>query len=141
VAYQTELMSFPIKPGKESRAREWMDTLRVHHAECVATLDREAMHFESLFRSVADGVTHLSWFSVQGTAGAHVESSPFAIDLLHMHPAGGACGRLLSFGSIPAAGALTHSGAGCGRGRGAFRERIETCWFVFGSPSARKRCS
>ena len=84
MAFQTELMSFPIKRGKEARAQEWMDALRQHHAECVQTLDREAMHFESIFRSELNGVTYLSWFSVQGTSGAHVVTSPFAIDKLHL---------------------------------------------------------
>ena len=84
MAFEIEFMSFPIKRGKEARAQEWMDVLRQHHAECVETLDRESMHFESIFRSVLDGVTYLSWFSVQGTCGAHVASSPFAVDKLHI---------------------------------------------------------
>jgi hypothetical protein len=84
MAFQTEFISFPIKRGKETRAQEWMDVLRKHQRECVKTLDREAMHFESIFRSVFDGVTYLSWFSVQGTSGAHVTSSFFTVDKLHM---------------------------------------------------------
>ncbi len=84
MAFQTEFVSFPIKPGKEARAREWMEMLRQHQADCVKTLDREAMHFESIFRSTVQGVTYLSWFSVQGAAGAHPASSPFAVDKLHL---------------------------------------------------------
>jgi hypothetical protein len=84
MAFQTEFMSFPIQRGKEARSQEWMDALRQHHAECLQTLDREAMHFESIFRSELNGVTYLSWFSVQGTSGAHVATSPFAIDKLHL---------------------------------------------------------
>jgi hypothetical protein len=84
MAFQTEFVSFPIKRGKEARAQEWMDALRQHHDECVKTLDREAMHFESIFRSVFDGVTYLSWFSVQDASGALVTSSPFTVDKLHM---------------------------------------------------------
>jgi hypothetical protein len=84
MAIETEFMSFPIRRGKEARAQEWMDVLRRHHAECVKTLDRESMHYESIFRSVLGGVTYLSWLSVQGSAGAHVATSPFAIDRLHM---------------------------------------------------------
>jgi hypothetical protein len=75
MTFQTEFMSFPIKRGKEARAQEWIDALRQHPAECVKTLDRECMHLESIFRSVLNGVTYLSWFSVQGTAGAQVVSS------------------------------------------------------------------
>jgi hypothetical protein len=82
--YATELMSFPVKAGMELRAQQWMQTLVERQAECVATLDREAMHFESIFRVEVDGRLYLSWFSVQGTTGAHVNSSPFPIDKLHM---------------------------------------------------------
>jgi hypothetical protein len=73
MTFQTEFTSFPIKRGKEARAQERMGALRQHHAECVKTLDRESMHFESIFRSVLNGITYLSWLSVQGTAGAHVD--------------------------------------------------------------------
>jgi hypothetical protein len=84
MTFRTEFTSFPIKRGKEVRAQEWMEALRQHHAECVKTLDRESMHFETIFRSVLNGVTYLSWFSIQGTAGAHVASSPFDVDKLHL---------------------------------------------------------
>ena len=82
--YVTELVSFPVKAGKERRAEQWMRTLVERQAECVATLDREAMHFESIFRVEVGGRLYLSWFSVQGSTGAHVKSSPFPIDKLHM---------------------------------------------------------
>jgi Family of unknown function (DUF6176) len=65
-------------------AELWLQCLLERQAECVATLDREAMHFESIFRAEIDGRLHLSWFSVQGTTGAHVVSSPFPIDKMHM---------------------------------------------------------
>jgi Family of unknown function (DUF6176) len=82
--YVTEFMSFPVRPGKEQRAESWLQTLVERQAECVATLDREAMHFESIFRAQIDDRLYLSWFSVQGTTGAHVTSSSFPIDKLHM---------------------------------------------------------
>ena len=82
--YVTELMAFPVRPGKESRAAEWLAMLVARQPECVATLDREAMHFESIFQIHIAGRLHLSWFSVQGGAGAHVDSSPFDVDRLHM---------------------------------------------------------
>jgi len=80
----TEFMAFPVRPGKEQRAELWLQTLVQRQAECIATLDREAMHFESIFRAEINGRLYLSWFSVQGTTGAHVKSSPFPIDKLHM---------------------------------------------------------
>jgi hypothetical protein len=80
----TELVSFTVKLGKEQRAEEWMQLLRARQAECVATLDREKMHFESIFRSTRNGRLCLAWFSVQSDSGARVESSMHAIDQLHM---------------------------------------------------------
>ena len=82
--YTTELMTFAVKPGKEERADEWMRTLVQRRAECVASLDREAMHFESIFKSVRNGRMWLSWLSVQGGCGAHVETSVLAVDAVHM---------------------------------------------------------
>jgi len=84
MSYVTEFMSFPVKPGKEVRAGEWLQCLVERQAECVETLDREAMHFESIFRSEIGGRMHLSWLSVQGSRGAHVNSSTFPVDKLHM---------------------------------------------------------
>lgn len=80
----TELMSFPVKLGKEDRAAQWLQLLVERQAECVETLDREAMHFESIFRIELQGRLYLSWYCHQGSAGAHVRSSPFPIDQLHM---------------------------------------------------------
>jgi Family of unknown function (DUF6176) len=82
--YTTELMSFAVKPGKEARAEEWMKLLIERQAECNQTLDREAMHFETIFKCQMGERMVLSWFSVQGDKGAHVSSSPFPIDQLHM---------------------------------------------------------
>ena len=80
----TKLISVAVKAGKESRASEWMDELLARQAECVNSLDREAMHYESIFRFRENGRLWLSWFSVQGSAGTSVESSLIAIDKIHV---------------------------------------------------------
>ena len=82
--YITEFMTFAVVPGKETRAHEWLQLLQARQSECVATLDREHMHFESIFLHEAGGRLYLSWLSVQGQAGEHVASSEFDIDKLHM---------------------------------------------------------
>jgi Family of unknown function (DUF6176) len=82
--YLTEFMAFPVRPGKEARAAEWLEMLVARQAECVATLDREAMHFESIFQVRIAERLHLCWFSAQGNAGAHVSTSSFEVDQLHM---------------------------------------------------------
>lgn len=84
MSYTTELMTFAVKAGCEQRADEWMALLVQRHAECVATLDREHMHVESIFKSERAGRTYLSWYSVQGAKGADVKSSPLDIDRIHM---------------------------------------------------------
>jgi Family of unknown function (DUF6176) len=64
MAHGTELVAFPVKVGKE-RAQEWLQILDQRREECLATLDREAMHYECIFRTVIGGITYLAWFSVQ----------------------------------------------------------------------------
>jgi len=84
MAHITEFLAFPVYSGKESRAAEWLAMLDARQGECVATLDREAMHFESIFQvHIADRL-HLCWFAVRGQAAASVESSPLAVDKLHV---------------------------------------------------------
>ena len=83
MSYTTELVSFAVRCGAEARAEEWMNLLVQRNDECVATMDREHMHFESIFKFERAGRTYLSWYSVQGSAGAHVSSSPLEIDRIH----------------------------------------------------------
>ena len=82
--YVTELVSFAVKLGFETKADEWMRVLVERRADCIETLDRERMHYEAIFKSVRNGRMFLSWFSVQGMAGATVKGSPHEIDELHM---------------------------------------------------------
>jgi hypothetical protein len=81
--YTTEFVTFAVTAGKESRAGEWMALLKARRQECIATLERERMHFESIFRHESNGRLHLSWFAAQGAGGADVESSDLEIDRLH----------------------------------------------------------
>lgn len=61
-----------------------MQLLRDRHEECVATLDRERMALEVVFRvQEDDGVEYLWWFSLRGMTGAGLECSPFPIDSDH----------------------------------------------------------
>ena len=61
-----------------------MAMLQERHAECVATLDRERMAVEVVFRTrEPDGTDHLWWFALQGLAGARMDDSPHPIDADH----------------------------------------------------------
>lgn len=79
----TEFVSFAVAKGKESRAEEWLATLQSRKSDCVATLDREHMHFESVFSHLVNGRMYLSWFSVQGTAGQPLSTSELEVDRVH----------------------------------------------------------
>lgn len=81
---KTELMTFIVKPGKEARAEEWMRVLIERQAECVATLEREKMHYESIFRCERNGHLYLSWYSVQSEGAPPVRGSLHPIDEVHL---------------------------------------------------------
>ena len=81
---KTEFTTFPIIEGMEETAEEWMKILTQRRSECVATLEREKMHFESIFKSYRDGSLYLSWFSVQSSDGEDVKSSEHEIDKIHL---------------------------------------------------------
>jgi hypothetical protein len=81
---RTTLTTFTVKAGMETTAEEWLDVLVKRQAECVETLDREKVHFETIFTSERDGRMRISWFDVQGAGGEHVSNSPAEIDKLHL---------------------------------------------------------
>lgn len=62
-----------------------MAMLREGHAECVASLERERMAVEVVFRTrEPDGTDYVWWFSLRGDGGAGLESSPLPIDADHL---------------------------------------------------------
>ena len=52
--------------------------------ECVATLDRERMAVEIVFRLQEEGEDYLFWVAIRGDGGADLESSEHAIDHDHI---------------------------------------------------------
>ena len=95
---KVELSRFRIKPDKIARCDEWLKLLQERHAECVATLDREKMYVEVIFRERYQGEDYLNWFTIQDETGEALETSPFEID--HIHRAfGGECIDT-SFGAV-----------------------------------------
>jgi len=79
----TEFTIFRVKKGKEARAEEWMRQIASRRAECVDTLEREAMYYESVFKSMYEDRMYLAWYSVQGDLHGDVEESEHEIDKLH----------------------------------------------------------
>lgn len=81
---RVELTRFRILPGKEGRVDEWLRALNDRMPETLATLERERMKVEVIFRELVDGEQYLSWFAVQEEGGASVHTSEHEIDRLHM---------------------------------------------------------
>lgn len=81
---KTEFTTFRVTQGKEALAREWINTLKERKSECIETLGREKMLYESLFSYQEEGRMFLSWFSVQKEGHEDVESPEHEIDNLHL---------------------------------------------------------
>jgi hypothetical protein len=78
-----ELHRARIRPGMGEEATRWMQMLNDRVDEAVATLDRERMAIEIVFRSQdADG-EHLTWVTVRGP-GADVSTSTHPLDVEHL---------------------------------------------------------
>jgi uncharacterized protein DUF6176 len=78
-----ELSRARVLPGAGAEADRWMRMLNDRNDECVATLDRERMAIEIVFRLKEDGADYLFWVSVHGEHGAGLDTSPHAIDRDH----------------------------------------------------------
>jgi hypothetical protein len=68
-----------IRPGMAAEVDRWMEMLNARRDEAVATLERERVAAELVFRE-GDA---LVWVMVQGEGGAAIDDSPFEIDREH----------------------------------------------------------
>ena len=73
-----------IRPGMGEEATRWMQMLNDRLGECVATLDREKMAIEIVFRLLEDDGDFLYWVTVSGTSGQDVTSSAHPLDVDHL---------------------------------------------------------
>ena len=78
-----ELSRAKVLPGASAEADRWMAMLDERVDECVATLDRERMAVEVVFRLQEDGEDHLFWMSIRGEGGEPLETSEHQIDKDH----------------------------------------------------------
>ena len=78
-----ELSRAKVLPGASDEADRWMTMLDERVDECVATLDRERMAVEIVFRLREDGQDYLYWVAIRGEGGADLQSSTHQIDLDH----------------------------------------------------------
>jgi len=72
-----------VLPGASAEADRWMAMLNDRLEECVATLDRERMAIEIVFRLTEDGEDYLYWVSVHGADGINFDPGS-AIDRDHL---------------------------------------------------------
>ena len=95
---KVELTRFRIKPEKLDRVDEWLRVLNSRVDECVATLEREKMFVEVVFRERYKNEDYLYWFSIQHESGEPLETSPHEID--HIHRAFGQECIDLTYGAV-----------------------------------------
>ena len=79
-----ELRRQRLLPGAEREADEWMAMLNERVEECVATLPREAMALEVVFRSRDGDGEWIYWFQIRGEAGAQDLDLSIPIDRDHL---------------------------------------------------------
>jgi Family of unknown function (DUF6176) len=70
-----ELSRGTVLPGASAEADRWMAMLNDRLDECVATLDRERMAVEIVFRLREDGGDHLYWVAIKGAGGGGLDLS------------------------------------------------------------------
>jgi hypothetical protein len=78
-----ELSRCKVLPGASAEADRWMAMLNDRLEECVATLDRERMAIEVIFRLKENGEDYLFWMSVYGAGGQGLDPGT-AIDRDHI---------------------------------------------------------
>jgi hypothetical protein len=80
---RVELSRARVLPGKSELTDRWMAMLNARVDECVATLDREKMALEIVFRRTDDDGEWIYWLSLYGPDGAGLDES-VAIDRDHV---------------------------------------------------------
>ena len=68
-----ELSRGKVLDGRSDEADRWMQMLRDRRPECIATLDRERMAIEIVFRLREDGNDYLYWLTVCGSGGSGID--------------------------------------------------------------------
>jgi hypothetical protein len=80
---QVRLHRVEIRDGKLGRYADWQRFLHDHHDEAVATLAREHMYVEAMFRDPGRDPRVLYWLEVRDDAGAHANDSTLEVDREH----------------------------------------------------------
>jgi hypothetical protein len=81
-----ELSRAKVISGASTEADRWMEMLNDRLDECIATLDRERMAIEIIFRLKENGEDYLFWMSVRGADGEGLDPDN-ALDRDHIEQA------------------------------------------------------
>ena len=81
---RAQLFRFELRDDVEPTFQAWMQFLRDEHPAVLATLDREQMYVEGIFRDREREPRAIYWLAVQGAGGAAVESSAHDVDRKHV---------------------------------------------------------
>lgn len=68
--WRVELSTARVKPGMSSEVDKWMRMLRERQQECIATLKRDRMALEMVFRGRQHGEEVLHWVTIQSATAA-----------------------------------------------------------------------
>ena len=74
---------FPVRAGKEERAREWIAFLRENPEAFRETLEPERMYVETIFSETVGDALYLWWYTLQGEDGAELSDSTHCLDERH----------------------------------------------------------
>ncbi len=77
------LHRFSLKPDQLPEFDRWVAFEHAHHDETLATLEREHMYIETIFRDREHDPATIYWVELRGVGGAAVESSPLPIDKVY----------------------------------------------------------
>jgi hypothetical protein len=72
---RVELSRAKVKQGMSDEADRWMKMLNDRADECVATLDRERVAIEIVFRLSEGGTDYVYWLTVAGQDGEGLDES------------------------------------------------------------------
>jgi len=79
-----ELAGFPVIPGQEPLAQEWMQFLRNNQDAVLETLPGEHIHTESIFSLTLHQRLYLCWYDDQQPGGQPVTTSNHWLDQRHV---------------------------------------------------------
>lgn len=74
------LHRFSLRPDRLPEFDQWVQFEHDHHAETVATLEREKMYAEAIFRDREHDPTSIYWLEIRDEGGGETSNSPLPID-------------------------------------------------------------